>query len=780
MRAGNILIAALLVCLFCASARSADQIPNLSWEKRSDWKDVKEHGVIGDGVADDAPAIQSLLDKIDSGDCIYFPPGSYRVTTTLFMRGPKLGCSLIGHGNMARIIWDGEPDGSILREDGFAQNARYEGFVFDGAGKAGIGFWHWNNTRFETELLHRNMAFTGFRKAGIFMEPTGKDSAKFASAEILFQNCLFESCENGVQFSSFNDYNYTFDACEFRRCGRGISCVRGNFYVRNCHFESSRVADIQSHAEHACSVRRSTSFKSKSFIINSSSVAPFIVEDCHVSSWGPGAPDGFGEEGAAIVQKGLSMLIFDSSFSSPPDERAPVFAAGFVIQSNCGHPHRAELCGALRGKSPADIAFEQKTLKANVLKLPPGDRAKSSLNSQTSFLSANWTTPSKIFDAKRDFGAKGDGKADDGDAIRAAIDAARQHGQNAMAYLPKGNYLISKRLLLDGSNYIFGGSGPFSRILWRGSEEEASIEIFNPDRLKIENLMVGHHDSGPAKNIADILVRDDKASSLNIEAVFVFGMYQKKPFERGILFQKLSKGTLVVLDRVNGNMRFSDCARATVFAPVSYEGSILIEGKNPDRDGFMGFQTRLCTIAEGALYLRDNHSIVMSDFYIEQCDSALHFSGTDALPQGRASIQSPKMHLSEKLREPPPLIDIDNYSGEIVLGPSQFPCWPVPAAFSQQGASPLLLVLFGSKFYESFPEWKISGSARLALLANKSFGPYDRITKNAALISLASQKGKLDDSASEKDIEAILRAFSDYRRLGALDLEIKQTAFFNH
>ena len=44
--------------------------------------------------------------------------------------------------------------------------------------------------------------------------------------------------------------------------------------------------------------------------------------------------------------------------------------------------------------------------------------------------------PGKVFDARRDFGAKGDGKSDDTDAVVATIKAAREHGKGAIAYLP--------------------------------------------------------------------------------------------------------------------------------------------------------------------------------------------------------------------------------------------------------------------------------------------------------------------------------------------------------
>ena len=54
-----------------------------------------------------------------------------------------------------------------------------------------------------------------------------------------------------------------------------------------------------------------------------------------------------------------------------------------------------------------------------------------------------WTCP-KVFDAVRDFGAKADNRADDTDAVQACLDAAKQHGQGALAYLPGGYCKITR------------------------------------------------------------------------------------------------------------------------------------------------------------------------------------------------------------------------------------------------------------------------------------------------------------------------------------------------
>ncbi len=46
---------------------------------------VKYLGAVGDGICDDAPAIQSALDKAENGGKVYIPAGNYRIGRTLYI-----------------------------------------------------------------------------------------------------------------------------------------------------------------------------------------------------------------------------------------------------------------------------------------------------------------------------------------------------------------------------------------------------------------------------------------------------------------------------------------------------------------------------------------------------------------------------------------------------------------------------------------------------------------------------------------------------------------------
>ena len=394
----------LTLGLLASPVAAQPNIPILNWEKRSDWVSVKTDvtpAAIGDGVADDTAAIQKALDRVNSGSTVYLPAGTYRITNTLAVKAPGsggvfTGVLIVGHGRDTRLVWDGKKGGSMLSENCLT-NGRLVGMVFDGRNKATVGLYH-DRQWFGTEVDHQHLAFLNFTDSGIFVDP----KAPQALAETVFENCLFENCRRGVVFPKFNDYDYTFDGCEFRRCETGLVCVHGNAYVRNCHFEASREADMAIHAEHGSSVRRCTSVGSKTFLACTNSVAPMTIQDCHVEGWT--SPDG-------AIQLNGPAILFDCVFTQAPGKKPPVKLSGsrLIVSKNVSVP-------------PAEILARG---PARVYEVPGGQRQGVVTSARQSFLKDKAWVPTVVFDAKRDFGAKGNGTADDTAAIQKTIDAAR-------------------------------------------------------------------------------------------------------------------------------------------------------------------------------------------------------------------------------------------------------------------------------------------------------------------------------------------------------------------
>jgi Pectate lyase superfamily protein len=64
----------------------------------------------------------------------------------------------------------------------------------------------------------------------------------------------------------------------------------------------------------------------------------------------------------------------------------------------------------------------------------------------------------------RDYGARGNGSADDTAAIRSAIAAAQQNAYGGVVYLPVGQYVVTAPLVVTRSDILILGSGPLATM----------------------------------------------------------------------------------------------------------------------------------------------------------------------------------------------------------------------------------------------------------------------------------------------------------------------------
>jgi hypothetical protein len=734
------------------------QIPALHWEDRSDWINVKTGIVpaaVGDGKTDDTLAIQNALTGVRDGSVLYFPPGTYRITAPLLLKNSTgarwVGGLVVGSGRDTKWVWDGKPGETMLILNGIAYS-KFVGFEVDGKGRASAGFHYQATQGFQTEVTHRYLAFRGFTNAAILENHPGEGQAL---AETTFENCLFENCERGVAFLQFNDYDFTFDGCEFRNCGVGVDCDHGNFYIRNCHFEGSRVVDIRDASEHGSSIRRSTSFGSQAFVSRKSSIAPLTIQDCRV--------DGWRNPGGAVLLSRPPVLLFDCAFSHPPrggqqpglppvnvsSEGQRLIVSGNQVQS---------ASGLVQGDHP---------MLMNILT----GEFKGAIHSATqSFLRVQADLPRRVFDARRDFGAAGNGIADDTAAIQRTIDAATSASRDAIAYLPTGNYVITNTLRITGKDFFVAGSGWCTKLIWKGREGGVMVEVRDPQRVTLGDIMIGSQDAEAMNNGIDVLqIGSGRASRMTYDGVYVFGMYQKTPERKGLRFSNLGQNDVVVMPHVQGNLRFVNCGRATVLANCSYEGSVVVEGNEKARDGLLGFQTRLATIVTHGLYLRDNYNIVMSDFYVEQADNGFLFEGTADKPPGRATISGAKFQ-SFQTNDPSKnnLLDIRNYHGQIYIGPDQFYQQPKQMRMKQHGAEPVDLVLWACSWYGTRPDPQLGPSTRLNAVGNEFYGPGPDGDPNV-------EHAFFSEVPTEGTLEKLAPALDDLRRLGAADLRLNHS-----
>lgn len=77
----------------------------------------------------------------------------------------------------------------------------------------------------------------------------------------------------------------------------------------------------------------------------------------------------------------------------------------------------------------------------------------------------------------RDYGARGDGTADDTAALRSAIAAAQQNKYGGVVYLPIGQYVVTAPLVITRSDILILGSGPLATMGGAGQSDGKSTTI---------------------------------------------------------------------------------------------------------------------------------------------------------------------------------------------------------------------------------------------------------------------------------------------------------------
>lgn len=774
-----------------APAPSVPVLPTLNWQTRSDWVNVKTDvtpAAVGDGVHDDTQAIQNALNRlnslyVNSTKTVYFPPGTYRITNTLSLT-QIMGTLLIGTGRTTRIVWDGPLNQSMFRSNG-ATRARYVGLIWDGANKAGVGIDHQSHTLYESRIRHQDEAFLNFRVAGIRI---GMNQI-VPTAEVIYRNCLFQNSGTGVSLLDWNDYNNDFDGCDFRGCGTAINCVRGNVYVRECHFERSSSVDILL-CPHSSSIRRCTSIGSAQFLstsLPSASTCETTVQDCHVDSW-------TGSKGAMNFALHGPDTVFDCSFTHPPDTAAPIRltqgegVTQMVILSN--------------NTAPSSSTLLDLGPNGQAIQIPAGTRGPCLSNPSQTFFQASESVSGTVLDVKTQFGAKGDGHTDDTAAITQAIAAAKKLGGNAIVYLPPGLYNVSSTIPVNGGGYTIGGSGYWSLLQWVGAATGTIFAVQDPQGVTMEQLRMTAPD---AVACIQQTSTNGTPSKMTYDGVYVTGFDLGNNSDgsarvnRGLECIGLSAASVVRLVHSDGSLHFTNCSAATILGDFTADGVLQVDGAQSEKSGFLGFLMRGNAANQCDILVRDNQDLVATNYYTEQTGSLLQASGDGAYPgqPGHITIQGTELQLDD-----PNCIRINDYEGRVGIFSGQFlgrvgasgapfPYGPGAGAtgysISQAGSRPVDLLLLGNMFWNHDPTFTGDPGLNLSLIQNVVYG--DAVTNGpphpvtnllpgvssdilTALVKPGSNNPAQSSPAVTAGLSDAVAALDDFRQLGAVDLAL--------
>jgi hypothetical protein len=709
----------------------------MTWTPRSEWINVKTcstltggPNAVGNGVADDTTAIQDIYNYINAHSngtklTVYFPAGTYKITSTLFL-GPTFGVNILGCGSNTTMSWAGATGGAMF-ETYSNVYIRFVGFVWNGNNLASCAYEQTNGS---TGTRHENESFKNFTAAATYSytnsqgnvvnSPEPPTSAILAGAtgldsEVMIYNCAFSNCTTGVVegWAVGNNLMWDVDSCEFENCGEGI-----NFYgsacmmISNSHFQNTTNADIT--GGHQMRVRHCTSSSSGSFYNQWGGVpfSPDVLEDCWVDSW-------TNPNGAVYFYSWGPNTVFDCNFTNPPsDSASPVCldTPGEVMSSNNYYP----------GLPPGiGFANSDDVTPGIIANIQPGLRGGAITSAAETFLQTSYPADSThIIDVTQaPYSAPNNFNGDAAPAIQAAINAAKTANNGSIVYIPSGMYQLLSTLNVSGSNYSIEGEGNSTELCWIGAESGTMMSITTPKKMSIELLRFAVQDA----TITGIQETSTGASNIVYDEVHVNaftnggnpGAGYELPNGLGLVLTNLPAGSTVYMPHDNFPLTVQNCGPAQIFSKFLQNGVITVSGTSA-KTGFLGTM-----IAEGEqvipndynIVINDNQDLVIGDYYTEQCQNDISLSRGGGTGTGRVTIQGLNSASGENngTGQPTLLLNVNNYQGRVFYGSlvTQDDNSTVPIQINQTGANPIDMILPSNLYSDGVPTITTASGANL-------------------------------------------------------------------
>jgi hypothetical protein len=751
------------------------------WTPRSDWINVKTcstsvvagTNAVGDGVADDTAALQGIFTWLQAHSngrnlTVYFPPGTYKITSTLVLT-QTVSVSLLGCGSNTIMTWAGPAGGAMFQTpaDSFI---RHIGFVWEGNNLASCAYLlspsGSSPTRFE------NVSFKDFTAAATypFVDYDGKPvtappgaptaailSGNGLSSEVMIYNCRFSNCTTGVieGWRVGNNLMWHVDGCEFDNCGTGINYFTAACMITtNTHFDHSKVADII--GGHQMRVRHCTSSGSGYFYSQMENVpfSPDIIEDCVIDGWTNPA-------GVIFLGSWGPNMVFDCTFTHPPGgAQNPVSLdhPGAVMLANNQAPG---LPGILKASPPGCL----------IANLPAGSRGGVLTSASQTFLKTTFPPDSThILDVTLPpYSADNKYGADASPAIQSAVADAEKAHNGSIVYIPTGIYKMTSTVNVSGGNYSIQGAGFSTELCWFGPANGTMFSVSTPHHLSVQLMRIAAADntlagiketsSGPSDIIYDEVYYDHYMAGNP-------GAIQPNNNAPGLVLSGLPSGSKVYMPHDSVPLTVQDCGAAQILGKFLQNGVITVSGTSP-KTGFLG-----TVIAEGEqqipdaynIEIKDNQDLVIGDYYTEQCFNDIGLAGSD-VGTGRVTIQGLNSASGNNngTGKPSFLLNVDNYRGFVFYSSliTQNYNGSVPVQINQAGANPIDLMLVGNVYVDGAPKITTGSGANLISTQN--------VQESANTCSIPDVPNPLTPA----NYLSLVQGLDHLRQLEAVDLSVQ-------
>ena len=214
-----------------------------------DLVNVKDYGAQGDGVTDDTDEIQAALD--DKGWKLYFPPGTYIITSELTISGFRSafgGCGgwIAGAGSDVTTIKN-TSGGSVVKASGVCLYL-IQGITFETTDQSDICFALDHGADYSTSNLFYDCRFKG----GNICMGTAVISGPNCE-HMSMQKCVFDGGVQGWVHGNPNALMNVVHECEFKNCDYNFGVERwddttsnnfGNFGILSATCTGTGIADF--------------------------------------------------------------------------------------------------------------------------------------------------------------------------------------------------------------------------------------------------------------------------------------------------------------------------------------------------------------------------------------------------------------------------------------------------------------------------------------------------------------------------------------------------------